>query len=98
MPGGSSTHLVSTPLKASIILAVLAGFEIAKPYRRACTNATLLKLPALRADGHTVFEIDAALRRLVEVNGSDLHLKVGTPPLMRVNGDLGPIPDEPALR
>jgi twitching motility protein PilT len=45
-----------------------------------------------------VFEIDAALRRLVEANGSDLHLKVGTPPLMRVNGDLGPIPDEPALR
>ncbi|HEX7290127.1 MAG TPA: PilT/PilU family type 4a pilus ATPase [Conexibacter sp.] len=45
-----------------------------------------------------MFEIDVALRRLVEANGSDLHLKVGTPPLMRVNGDLGPIPDEPPLR
>jgi twitching motility protein PilT len=45
-----------------------------------------------------VFEIDAALRQLVEAGGSDLHLKVGAPPLMRVNGELGPIPDEAALR
>jgi twitching motility protein PilT len=44
-----------------------------------------------------VFEIDAALHTLVEAGGSDLHLKAGAPPLMRVNGDLGPIPDEPAL-
>ena len=45
-----------------------------------------------------MFEIDAALRRLVEANGSDLHLKVGSAPLMRVHGALGPIPDEPTLR
>jgi twitching motility protein PilT len=45
-----------------------------------------------------VFEIDAALRRLVEANGSDLHLKIGAAPLMRVHGELGPIPDEPPLR
>ena len=40
-----------------------------------------------RADARTVFEIDAALRQLVEAGGSDLHLKVGAPPLVRVNGD-----------
>ncbi|HKG01863.1 MAG TPA: type IV pili twitching motility protein PilT, partial [Conexibacter sp.] len=45
-----------------------------------------------------MFEIDAALHQLVEAGGSDLHLKVGTPPLMRVNGALGPIPGEAALR
>jgi len=45
-----------------------------------------------------VFEIDAALRQLVEANGSDLHLKVGAAPLMRVHGVLGPVPDEPPLR
>ena len=45
-----------------------------------------------------MFEIDAALRRLVETSGSDLHLKVGAPPLMRVHGHLGPIPDELSLR
>jgi twitching motility protein PilT len=45
-----------------------------------------------------VFEIDAALHGLVERGGSDLHLKVGAPPLMRLHGDLGPLPDEPPLR
>ena len=44
-----------------------------------------------------MFEIDAALRQLVESGGSDLHLKAGAPPLMRVNGSLGPIPGEAEL-
>jgi twitching motility protein PilT len=61
-------------------------------------TATLLKPSRARADAHTVFEIDAALHTLVEAGGSDLHLKVGAPPLMRVHGSLGPLPDEPALR
>jgi twitching motility protein PilT len=44
-----------------------------------------------------VFEIDAALRTLIDAGGSDLHLKAGAPPLMRVNGQLGPLPDESPL-
>jgi twitching motility protein PilT len=35
-----------------------------------------------------MFEIQAALRELVDKEGSDLHLKVGTPPLYRVHGEL----------
>lgn len=34
------------------------------------------------------FDIDAALKYVVERDGSDLHLKVGSPPIARVNGDL----------
>ena len=34
------------------------------------------------------FDIDAALRYMVEREGSDLHLKVGSPPVARVHGDL----------
>ncbi len=34
------------------------------------------------------FDIDAALVYLVERDGSDLHLKVGSPPVARVHGDL----------
>ena len=45
-----------------------------------------------RADGNGVFDIDAALRHLVDVAGSDLHLKVGSPPLVRVNGVLQALP------
>ncbi|HEV7773065.1 MAG TPA: type IV pilus twitching motility protein PilT [Conexibacter sp.] len=44
-----------------------------------------------------MFEIDAALHQLVEAGGSDLHLKAGAPPLVRVNGALGPLPREPEL-
>jgi twitching motility protein PilT len=44
-----------------------------------------------------MFEIDAALHQLVEAGGSDLHLKVGAPPLIRVNGALRPLPHAPSL-
>jgi twitching motility protein PilT len=35
-----------------------------------------------------MFDVTAALRELVEKNGSDLHLKVGARPLYRVHGEL----------
>jgi twitching motility protein PilT len=35
-----------------------------------------------------MFDVQAALRELVEKGGSDLHLKVGSGPLYRVNGEL----------
>ncbi len=37
-----------------------------------------------------MFDVHAALRKLVASDGSDLHLKVGSPPLYRVQGTLGP--------
>jgi twitching motility protein PilT len=37
------------------------------------------------------FDIDAALRHLIQQEGSDLHLKVGAPPMTRVHGKLSPI-------
>ncbi len=36
-----------------------------------------------------MFDVDGALRELVAKGGSDLHLKVGSAPLYRVNGELG---------
>ncbi len=38
-----------------------------------------------------MFEIDAALRILIEREGSDLHVKVSAPPTMRLHGELTPI-------
>ncbi len=35
-----------------------------------------------------MFDVEGALRELVEKGGSDLHLKVGSAPLYRVNGEL----------
>ena len=39
-----------------------------------------------------MFELEPALRRVVENDGSDLHLKVPAQPLIRRLGQLEPIP------
>src|SRR5436190_4947086 len=44
------------------------------------------------------FDLEAALRRVVETGGSDLHLKVPSPPLIRIHGRLEPIPATDKLR
>ena len=38
-----------------------------------------------------MFDIDSALRTLIERGGSDLHIKVGVPPTARLHGELAPI-------
>jgi twitching motility protein PilT len=43
------------------------------------------------------FDIDAALRYVVEQEGSDLHVKVPSPPIARVHGELRPIKDAEPL-
>ncbi|MGI8727368.1 MAG: type IV pilus twitching motility protein PilT [Solirubrobacterales bacterium] len=40
-------------------------------------------------------DIDERLRELVAKQGSDLHLKVPSPPVARIDGDLVPLSDEP---
>ena len=40
-------------------------------------------------------EIDKLFRALVKLKGSDLHMKVGRPPIVRVNGDLRPLTRPP---
>ena len=35
-----------------------------------------------------MFDIDSALRTLIERGGSDLHLKVNSPPVVRLQGEL----------
>jgi twitching motility protein PilT len=42
-------------------------------------------------------EIDRWLRRMMELKGSDLHLRSDAPPFWRIHGHLVPIPDEPVL-
>jgi twitching motility protein PilT len=43
------------------------------------------------------FEIQRALEYLAAREGSDLHMKVGSPPMIRVDGELEAIPDAAAL-
>ena len=45
----------------------------------------------------SMFDLDAAFRYLVEAGGSDLHLKVPSKPLIRLDGELVAIPDTQEL-
>src|SRR5207302_5415066 len=57
--------------------------------REACAEASLKAASIRRARGMMpVIDIDALLRTLAAKGGSDLHLKVGAPPMIRVDGVL----------
>ncbi|HUQ46396.1 MAG TPA: type IV pili twitching motility protein PilT, partial [Gemmatimonadaceae bacterium] len=43
------------------------------------------------------FNFKEVLQQLVQRNASDLHLKVGRPPTLRLHGELVPL-DQPALK
>jgi twitching motility protein PilT len=45
-----------------------------------------------------MFDVDEALHQLIQAEGSDLHLKVPAPPIMRVHGELRPIEDAEGLK
>jgi twitching motility protein PilT len=45
-----------------------------------------------------MFDIDSALRQLVEQGGSDLHVKVGVAPTIRLHGELTPLDGYEQLR
>jgi twitching motility protein PilT len=42
-------------------------------------------------------DLDTLLRRAVELGASDVHLKLGQPPVIRIDGDLEPLPEWPPL-
>src|SRR3954467_240331 len=44
-----------------------------------------------------MFNFKAVLQQLIQRNASDLHLKVGRPPTLRLHGELVPV-DHPSLR
>src|SRR5215210_6480768 len=44
------------------------------------------------------FNFKLVLQKMVQQNASDLHLKVGRPPALRINGDLMTINEHPPLR
>src|SRR5215212_8818719 len=51
-------------------------------------------IPPMR---RVMFDLDSALRYLIQKEGSDLHLKVPSRPLIRVHGKLEPIENSEPL-
>jgi twitching motility protein PilT len=54
-------------------------------------------VPALDADALDVIDLVALLTRAVQSGASDLHLKLGQPPVLRLDGDLEQMDGAPAL-
>src|SRR6059058_1944241 len=69
-----------------------SGDRSRRPYDRPA-----LKSPTRASDDTRMFELEPALRRVIEMEGSDLHLKVPSQPLIRLHGRLEPIPGSDAL-
>ncbi len=48
-------------------------------------------------DNRALERIENLLRALVSNKASDLHLRAGSPPMLRASGEIDPIPNEPVL-
>ena len=53
--------------------------------------------PAARGDTGQVPQLDDFLRHVLSLGGSDLHLTVGVPPMIRTRGELKRLPGAPVL-
>jgi twitching motility protein PilT len=58
-------------------------------------NPSTAPAPPAEAAAAAAFDFKVVLQQLVQLNASDLHLKVGRPPTVRLNGDLNPLPFAP---
>jgi twitching motility protein PilT len=63
-----------------------------KPAVAAAPPAAAAAVVEGEAGAEAPFDFKTVLQQMTQANGSDLHLKVGRPPTMRLNGDLTPMP------
>jgi twitching motility protein PilT len=70
----------------------------APPRVEAPSLEQILRPPQASPSGNRALDkIETLLRTLVSSNASDLHLRAGSPPLLRASGEIAPIPGEPVL-
>ena len=62
------------------------------------TSALKAEAPRATSTGNRAFDrIETLLRVLVSNKASDLHLRAGSPPMLRASGEISSIPNEPIL-
>ena len=77
--------------------AVAAKVE-APPVEASRPAAPRAETPKVVSTGNrTLDRIENLLRALIANKASDLHLRAGSPPMLRANGEIEPIPNEPVL-
>jgi twitching motility protein PilT len=90
-PSKSAAPQASSPTPVAAAPAA-PRVEAARP------ESTIVRPPAVTASGNRALDrIETLLRTLVSNNASDLHLRSGSPPLLRASGEIAPIPNEPVL-
>ena len=64
----------------------------------AQTSARKAEAPAVSSTGNrALHRIETLLRILISRKASDLHLRAGSPPMLRASGEISSIPNEPIL-
>jgi len=66
-----------------------------EPSRPAIPKTEAAKV--VSTGNRTLDRIETLLRALISNKASDLHLRAGSPPMLRANGEISPIPNEPSL-
>ncbi|HUQ47847.1 MAG TPA: type IV pilus twitching motility protein PilT [Gemmatimonadaceae bacterium] len=79
-------HQPAPPVAAPVVAAPVMPAPVAAP--------ALIRPPV---DGAAKADIDSLLKQLVAEGGSDLHLRVGEPPLIRLHGELKRLENRPKL-
>jgi twitching motility protein PilT len=70
------------------------GHAIDMVFAAAARHGIVQQPPARTADDLSINEL---LDHVLQVRGSDLHITAGSPPVVRVHGELRPLPDFPVL-
>jgi len=65
--------------------------EAASPAPRAMPQPPAPRATAGNGDSRSLDRIESLLRTLVTRKASDLHLRVGSPPMLRANGEIAPV-------
>ena len=98
MGAPSVPPMPSMPTMGSGIETSDDDFEIPRPALRTQPPITSSRAyDNALSDGSTT-AIDRLLSRLVEIKGSDLHVSTGSVPIMRIDGEMKPVPGYDVLR
>jgi twitching motility protein PilT len=88
-PVGFTPTLASPP-----VAAATPAKSFAAEARPAAASA---ELSSSVSGGRALEKMESLLRALVGNKASDLHLRAGSPPMLRASGEIEPIKNEPAL-
>ena len=90
-PLGFTPTLSSAPVSSAMPTPAAAPGVESRP-----TPAAPASQPAV-SGGRALEKMESLLRVLITNKASDLHLRAGSPPMLRASGDIAPIANEPAL-